>query len=441
MELHSIIVNATVITVDESNRIIMDGAVAFKNGVITYVGATPEELELYDEVIDGRHRYVLPGLINTHGHVGMSLLRGYADDLPLQTWLKEKIWPWEARFTDEHVRWGTGLSLIEMIRTGTTTFVDMYDHNEAIAGIVAPSGMRAALCCGMIGSGDPGVQDRKLADAVSFAKDWHRQANGRISVMLAPHAPYTCTPHFISQIIDKAAQLQLPVHTHMSETNWEVELNVQQYGCRPVAHLHKLGMFERSALVAHAVHLTEEEIDLLAECNVRVSHNVVSNLKLASGVAPVPQMLARGISVSLGTDSSVSNNNLNLFEELKLAAIVHKGTTYDPLAVPAETALRMATRNGADGVFQSDSIGSIEIGKQADLIMIDAGKANFQPAHNPVSHVVYAANGLDVTDTIVAGKFLMRKGELMTLDEERMIYEANRMVRQLMNEDRPAHSK
>ncbi|MDT3427586.1 5-methylthioadenosine/S-adenosylhomocysteine deaminase [Paenibacillus forsythiae] len=435
MELHSIIVNATILTVDDSNRIVRNGAVAFNNGVITYVGATPEDLDPFDEVIDGRRRIVLPGLINTHGHAGMSLLRGYADDLPLQTWLNEKIWPWEARFTDEHVRWGTGLSLIEMIRTGTTTFVDMYDHNEAVADMAAPSGMRAVLCCGMIGSDNQNVRDRKLADAVSFAKAWHGQADGRITVMLAPHSPYTCTPHFITQILDKAAQLQLPVHTHMSETKWEVELNVQRYGCRPVAHLHKLGMFERQTLVAHAVHLTEEEMDLLADCDVRVSHNAISNLKLASGVAPVPQMLARGISVSLGTDSSASNNNLNLFEELKMAAVLHKGTTYDPLAVPAETALRMATRNGADAVFQPDLIGSIEIGKQADLIMLDAGRANYQPAHNPCSHVVYAANGLDVTDTIVAGKFLMRNGELLTLDEERVMYEANRMVGQLMRGD------
>ncbi|WP_400163744.1 amidohydrolase [Brevibacillus sp. TJ4] len=427
----TILTHATVITVNEQNEVIYDGAVAFADGKITYVGPTPADLSGYDEVIDQKGNYVLPGLINTHGHAGMSLLRSYADDLPLQQWLQDKMWPMEGQFTGEHVKWGTHLSLIEMIRTGTTTFVDMYDHMDEVAKAVQESGMRARLCRGMIGLCSEEERKAKLQDATQFAKDWHNQADGRITVMMAPHAPYTCTPDFITQIIEIADELSLPLHIHMSETRFEVEQNVQDYGLRPVAHLEKLGMFERPTLLAHAVHLTDEEIDVLAKYKVKVSHNVVSNLKLASGVAPVPKMLAKGISVSLGTDSSASNNNLNLFEELKLAAILHKGVNYDPIAISADEALRMATRYGADGVFQADTLGSLEVGKQADMIVLDSYQAHFQPANNPVGHVVYAANGRDVKDTIVAGRFLMRDRELLTIDEEKAIFEANRVFQQL----------
>ncbi|GAA4708779.1 amidohydrolase [Brevibacillus fulvus] len=429
--MKTIITNATVITMNEQNEVILSGAVAFEGSKLVYVGPTPEDLSAYDEVIDGRHKYILPGLINTHGHAGMALLRGYADDLPLQQWLEDKMWPMEAQFTADHVKWGTHLSIVEMIRTGTTTFVDMYDHMGVVGQAVAETGMRARLCRGIIGLCSEAEQQAKLQDAVSFAKEWHLQADGRITVMMAPHAPYTCPPDFIRQLVDKAEELDLPMHIHMSETQFEVEQNVKDYGARPVAHLEKLGVFNRPTLVAHAVHLTDEEIDILANYQVRVSHNVISNLKLASGVAPVPKMLEKGIRVSLGTDSSASNNNLNLFEELKLAAILHKGVLNDPVAVPAEQALRMATRYGADGVFQSEQLGSLEVDKQADLIMLDANQAHFHPVQHPISHVVYAANGRDVTDTIVAGKFLMRNRELLTIDEEKAIYEANRLFDQL----------
>ncbi|MED4751022.1 amidohydrolase [Brevibacillus choshinensis] len=429
----TILIHATVITVNDSNEVIHDGAVAFEGDTITYVGPTPEDLSEagYDEVIDQKGDYILPGLINTHGHAGMSLLRGYADDLPLQQWLEDKMWPLEAQFTGNHVKWGTQLSLIEMIRTGTTTFVDMYDHMDEVAKAVDAAGMRARLCRGMIGLCSEEERQVKLKDATAFAKEWHNQADGRITVMMAPHAPYTCDPQFITQIIEKADELSLPLHIHMSETAWEVGQNERDYGLRPVAHLEKLGMFARPTLVAHAVHLTDEEIDILAKYQVKVSHNVVSNLKLASGVAPVPKMLAKGVSVSLGTDSSASNNNLNLFEELKLAAILHKGVNNNPVAVPAEEALRMATRYGAEGVFQADTLGTIEVGKKADLVVLDSHQAHFHPAHEPISHVVYAANGRDVKDTIVAGKYLMRNHQLLTLDEERAIFEANRIFQTL----------
>lgn len=430
--METIITRATVLTVNEHNEVIHDGAVAFADDRITYVGPTPEDLSRYDQVIDGRGKYILPGLINTHGHAAMSLLRGFADDLPLQEWLQEKMWPMEAQFTAEHVKWGTYLTLVEMIRTGTTTFVDMYDHMEEVAKAAESAGLRACLSRGVIGLCSEEEQRQKLEEATTFARDWHNQAGGRITTMMAPHAAYTCPPDYIAQIVERAVELDLPIHIHLSETAREVEENVRDYGVRPVEHLERLGVFARPTLVAHAVHLTDEELDVLARYHVKVSHNVISNLKLASGIARVPEMLRRGICVSLGTDSSASNNNVNLFEELRLVAILHKGVSADPLAVPATEALRMATRNGAASVFQAERLGSLEAGKQADLILLDANQAHFQPALNdPVSHVVYAANGREVTDTVVAGRFLMRNRELLTIDEERVIFEANRVFAQL----------
>lgn len=424
-----LIKNATIITMNEKNDVIKNGAIGFENGKITYIGKTPENTSAYEEVEDAKGNYVLPGLINTHGHLSMSLLRGYADDLPLKQWLEEKMWPVEAQYTKEHAKWGAYLSIVEMLKTGTTTCVDMYDNMDEIAQAIEESGMRARLCRGVIGLAPADVQQMKLKDAVSFANNWNNQANGRITTMIAPHSPYTCPPDFIAKMVEQAELLDLPMHIHMSETKAEVEQNVRDYGERPVKHLEKLGVFARPTLVAHAVHVTEEEMDILAKYDVKVSHNIVSNLKLASGIAPVPRMLEKGITVSLGTDSSASNNNLDLFEEIKLAAILHKGHEYDSTVIPAETALRMATIEGAKAIWQEEKIGSLEIGKEADFIILNTQQAFYHPEHDPVSHVVYSASGRDVKDVYVQGKQLVRNGECLTVDEEKVIYEANRVFR------------
>lgn len=429
--MKKIVVNAAVVTVNEQNDVIHQGAVAYEDGRFTYVGKTPQDVSEYDEVIDAKGNIVMPGLINTHGHAAMSLLRGYADDLPLQEWLETKMWPLEGQFTSDHVKWGTYLSLVEMLRTGTTCFMDMYDHMDQVAEAVVQSGMRAGLARGIIGLCPEDVQKQKLEEATSFARRWHGQADGRITTMMSPHAPYTCPPAYIQQIVEKAHELDLPIHIHMSESRREVEQNVQDYGLRPPAHLERLGVFDRPTLVAHAVHLDDEELDLLASRNVKVSHNPISNLKLASGVARVPDMQAKGITVSLGTDSSASNNNLNLFEEIKMAALLHKGVNYNPVVVPADEALRMGTRYGADAMFIGGQTGSLEIGKKADFIIVRTDRAHFQPFHDPISHLVYATSGYDVQDVYVDGKALIRNGELLTLDEEKITFEANRMFQSL----------
>ena len=255
--------NGTIVTSNTNNEVIENGAIGIEDEKIIYVGATPEDFASYDEKVDLKGNILLPGLVNTHGHTPMSLLRGYADDLHLQTWLEDKIWPLEAKYTPEHAKWGAKLSILEMIRTGTTTFVDMYDNMDEIAKEVEKAGIRGVLCRGIIGFGSDELRQNKLKEAAEFAKSWNNGAGGRITTMLSPHSPYTCSPEYISQIIDKSVELNIPMHTHMSETKFEVEKNIEDFGATPVVHLDKLGFFDRPSLVAHAVHVSDDDIEIL----------------------------------------------------------------------------------------------------------------------------------------------------------------------------------
>ncbi|WP_226677378.1 amidohydrolase family protein [Mesobacillus jeotgali] len=423
--------NGTIVTSNTNNEVIENGAIGIKDEKIIYVGVTPEDFASYDEKVDLKGNILLPGLVNTHGHTPMSLLRGYADDLHLQTWLEEKIWPLEAKYTPEHAKWGAKLSILEMIRTGTTTFVDMYDNMDEIAKAVDEAGIRGVLCRGVIGFGSDDLRQSKLKEAADFAKSWNNGAGGRITTMLSPHSPYTCSPEYISQIIDKSVELNVPLHTHMSETKFEVEKNIEDFGATPVVHLDNLGFFDRPSLVAHAVHVSDEDIEILAEKDVKVSHNVISNLKLGSGIAPIGKMLEKGVTVSLGTDSVASNNNLDLFEELKAAATIHKGVARDATVITAQQALRMATIQGAESLWLEKRTGSLEVGKDADFIVVNANQSFFYPKHNPVSHLVYSGSGRDVKDVYVQGKQILDNGQFKTIDEEKVLFEANRMSKLL----------
>lgn len=414
------IVDGIFVTLDEEEPYINGYLIIEGDKISKLSKGKPNEGELDGyEIINGRHRLYLPGFVNSHGHAAMSLLRGFADDLALQVWLEEYMWPNEARFTAEDVYNGTLLSIVEMIKSGTTCFVDMYDHMEEVAKAVELSGIRASLTRGMLGFGTEQELTRKLDESKQFSQNWHGQAEGRITVMMAPHAPYTCPPKFLRQIVDVAEELDLPIHIHMSETAKEVADNVEQYGVRPPEHLYNLGVFNRPCLVAHAVHLNDDEIELLAQCDVRVSHNPGSNLKLASGVARVPDLLKAGVKVSLGTDSSASNNNLDMLEEIRLAAMLHKGVTGDPTAIPAIEALRLGTIYGAQSIWLEQT-GKLTEGMKADLIAVDIDQPHFLPKTDYISHMVYAASSKDVTDVWVDGKCLMRNRVLQTLDEEKI---------------------
>lgn len=410
---------------------VLSGYMTIENDLITYIGEEKPAAQDGVQKVDGSRLLFMPGLVNTHGHAAMSLLRGYGDDLVLQTWLQEKIWPMEAKFTGEDVYWGTALSLLEMLKGGTTTFLDMYDHMDRVAEAAEQSGIRAVLMRGAIGLCPEEVQNQKLAEAVEFARNWHGKADGRITTMLSPHAPYTCPPEFFVKFVQAAHDLDLPMHTHMSETRHEVEQNVADYGLRPVAHLEKLGMFTRPSLIAHGVHLNDEEIEILARYKVGVSHNPGSNLKLASGVARVPELLRAGGKVSLGTDGAASNNNLDMFEEMRLAALIHKGVSGDPTAVPAPEALLMATEYGAASIYL-DNVGRLAAGMKADFIAVDIDQPHLLPHSDLLSHAVYSASAKDVEHVWVDGKQVVKHGRCLTLDEEEIRRKAQETFESLL---------
>lgn len=404
--------------------------VGVRGGRIDLVGRG--EAGNYDRVIAADNCALLPGFVNAHGHAAMTLLRSAADDLPLQQWLEEKIWPLEARLNSRRVYWGTMLAIAEMIRSGTTTFTDMYFFEDAVAQAAEETGIRAVLSRGLVAVG-PGF-DQAMAETREFVRTWQGRGDGRITTLVGPHAPYTCPQPYLEEILDLARELGRPLQIHLAETRSEVEESRRQYGKSPVAVLEEAGMFALPVLAAHCVHLSPEDIDILARYDVRVAHNPTSNLKLGSGIAPVPALLAKGVTVGLGTDGAASNNNLDMMEEIRLAALIHKGAHHDPTLISAQQALAMATAMGARAVFLEEEIGAIREGFKADLILMDLDKPHLTPRHNVEAHIVYAAQASDICLVMVDGKILLEDGHLTTIDEERVLYEAARAARELLEQ-------
>ncbi|WP_338834671.1 5-methylthioadenosine/S-adenosylhomocysteine deaminase [Moorella humiferrea] len=409
-----------------SGPVIEEGVIAVDGDRLYYVGpanALPAGWQA-DTVIKADDKVALPGLVNAHTHAAMALLRSYADDLPLKEWLEKKIWPREARLTREDIYWGTKLALLEMIRSGTTTFADMYFNMDAVAEAVVEAGLRACLSQGLIGlqDGDGG----RLATGVSLVKEWQGAGDGRITTMLGPHAPYTCPPEYLTKVAATAAGLGVGLHIHLAETKGEVADIQSRYGATPIALANRLGLFELPVLAAHCVHLTPEDISILAEKKVGVAHCPESNLKLASGVAPVKAMLSAGVNVAIGTDGAASNNNLDMVGEMRTCALLAKGISGDPTAVPAHQALVMATLNGARALGLDKEIGTLEAGKKADLILVKKHRPHMMPSHNVEADIVYAANGNDVDTVIVNGEILMSGGEVKTLDVEEIYAEVKK---------------
>ena len=364
-------------------------------------------------VIDGRGKFAVPGFINAHTHASMTLLRSYADDLALMDWLNNHIWPIENKMKAKDIKVGAELAAVEMIKSGTTTFMDMYGPNmEEVAQVVENSSMRGVLCRGIIGIFNG---DEKLQTNVELFKNWHGKANGRIKVMFGPHAIYTCPPDFLKKVAKTAGELGAEIHMHMNETLDEIN------GC-PFEVVAETGLLELGMLAAHCVHLSDNEIEIMKSKKVRVANNPGSNTKLASGIAPIPKLLREGIVVGLGTDGASSNNNLDMLEEIRLAALINKVETMNPLAIPALEAVKMATEYGAAAVGISD-IGKLEAGYKADITLFDMSGAEWQPCYNPISLLVYSANSSSVDTVIVDGKILMQNRELKTLDEEKIIAE------------------
>ncbi|MEW5784603.1 MAG: amidohydrolase [Bacillota bacterium] len=384
-------------------------------------------------VIDARNLLLMPGLVNTHGHAAMSLLRSYADDLPLKDWLEQKIWPVEAGLEGDDVYWGTLLSIAEMLKGGTTTFTDMYFFMDRVAEAAAESKIRAVLSRGLVGVTGSGSE--ALRESEDFIKRWHGCENGRISVTLGPHAPYTCPPDFLREIMAAAGRTGRPMQIHLAETAGEVESCLQEHGCTPIQLVHNLGLFDYPVIAAHCVHINDADIAILAEHHVGVAHNPGSNLKLGSGIAPLVKMLEAGVRVGLGTDGASSNNNLDLMEEMRLAALLAKGAAQEPTLIPAKTALRLATVEGA-ATLSLPGVGRLAVGSKADLIGLNLNKPHLVPLHDPPAHLVYAASAADVELVLVDGTVLVENGALTLLDEEKIKAEASRRAMRLTGRER-----
>ena len=399
--------------------------ICIKGDTITFIGKEQPADFTPDTIIDGKEKLAAPGFVNTHTHAAMVLLRSYADDMNLMDWLQNKIWPIEAKLGANDMYWGSMLAITEMIRSGTTTFADMYFFMEETAKAVDESGIRAVLSRGL--AGDDTTDDVKINENAQLFKDWHNKADGRITVMFGPHAPYTCSAGFIKRIANKAKEVGAGIHVHLSETKGEVENCVKEHGKTPIAYMNDLGLFELPTIAAHCTFATDDEIAIMKEKKVSVAHNPQSNLKLASGVAPIPAMLKAGIVVGLGTDGASSNNNLDIYEEMRLVSMLHKGVTNDPLVVNARESFEMATINGAVALKLHD-VGSLKVGYKADIVLYDISKPHWQPKFNLCNNFVYAGGAGDVHTVIVNGKILLQAGELLTIDEERVKSEIAKCV-------------
>lgn len=400
------------------------GTVGIEGNRIVLVSDDPHAVFEANECIDGTGKVIMPGLINAHTHASMSLLRGYADDMELMDWLQNKIWPIEAKMTSEDYYWGTKLSILEMIKSGTTAYADMYWDAETDARAVGETGIRAALGLTVLDLNSEHIKE-SADELVAKLQGIHE---GRVQLYIAPHAPYTCSLDTLKMCCDLAARHSLTIHTHLCETAFEVQNSVQQYGLTPIEYYEKAGVFNHKVLAAHCVELTDSEIDKLSSCDVVVAHNAVSNMKLASNIAHTEVMNSKGLRVALGTDSASSNNNLDMFEEMRTASLLQKTITGNSKALPAYTALRMATVNGAEALGLSDSLGQIKEGYLADLILLDFTAPHLNPHNNIISSLVYSAKGSDVTHTIINGEIVMRDKEVTLFNEQETITKANERI-------------
>ncbi|MBU5255063.1 amidohydrolase [Tissierella praeacuta] len=423
-----LIKNIDLVPIDGKNEVIKNTNIYIKDNIITHIGEIREDIQV-ERVIDGKNKIAMPGLINAHTHIGMSLLRNFADDLPLHDWLTKKIWPTEANLRGEDVYWGSLLSMVEMIQGGTTAFCDMYFFMDEVGKGLEESGMRGVLTRGLIEDNDAKA---KLKETKELFNNWNSKANGRIKVMVAPHAPYTCSPDFLIESFNLAKELNTGIHIHLSETKKEIEDSFKLYGKSPIKHVYDLGILDLHTIAAHCVHVDDEDIEIIKEKNVFPVNNPGSNFKLASGFAPVAQMLNKGVSVALGTDGSSSNNNLNMFEEINLAAIINKAVNLNAISVPAISALEMATVNGAKALGWNEEIGSIEVGKKADIVLIDIDKPHLYPHHNIISSLAYSVQASDVDTVLVDGKIIMEKREVKTLDVEKIKFMAEKHAKDLI---------
>jgi 5-methylthioadenosine/S-adenosylhomocysteine deaminase len=426
--------NGTIVTVNADFEIIRDGILCIRDGIIQQI-LRPEKNGVppaADHLVDAGGG-LMPGLINTHTHLPMALFRGMADDLPLMTWLNEHIFPAERQYLNEEtVRWGTLISCSEMLLSGTTTCCDAYFFEDVVAQAVRQSGIRGILSQGVIDFPAPGVPDpgRNLEESIQFVEKWKDICPTLIPSIFC-HSPYTCSAETLRKAKQAAREHGILFQMHAAETRAEWDQIHAEHGVSPIRYLAGLGLLDNDTLLAHTVWIDTDDISLIAEHGCGISHNPSSNMKLASGVAPIPAVLEKGIRVGLGTDGCASNNTLDLLTEMDLTAKLHKVHTLDPTVMDARRVIQMATVEGAKAIGQGDHLGSLEPGKQADLIILDMERPHLTPMYHAASHIVYAAIGSDVRDVIIAGEPVVCRKKLLTIDTDQLLYEIRALFRRL----------
>jgi 5-methylthioadenosine/S-adenosylhomocysteine deaminase len=428
--------NIDVITGDTENGFLKSADIGITGDRIKFVrpaGNLPETF-IPEKTIDGRHRLAMPGLVNAHTHSGMTILRNAADDMPLEKWLFNRIFPLEERLNDNDIYWGTMLGIAEMLLSGTTAFADMYLHMDAVAQAVCETGIRANLSRSPL---DFRIEGKlKIVDVFeecrNYHKNWHGKAEGRLVVYVEVHSAYLFDRESLENAALLAKELNAGIHIHILETIKERKDSFEKYKMSPVEICERTGIFDVPVIAAHCVHLSDEDIATLFSKGVNVAHNPTSNLKLGSGIARVPEMTAKGINVALGTDGAASNNNLSMFKEMQMAALIHKGVHLDPETINAGQAIAMATVNGAKALGFVGMTGVIKEGMKADITILDMDKPHICPLNDPISAVVYAAQASDVDTVIVDGAVLLEKGRLVSIDIEKVKYEVSRIAARVL---------
>jgi 5-methylthioadenosine/S-adenosylhomocysteine deaminase len=435
--------NLEIVTLDQGGTLHHGADLVVRDGRLSHLGPAPADLHA-DQVVDGRGKAAMPGLVNAHCHSPMTFERGWAEDLPFERWLNEKIWVQESVLTSDDVYWGAALAACEMIRSGTVAFNDKYFHMDRVAEVVAQSGLKAGLTWTVFGlDNDREFTGRDLQGTAEWIRQVHGSAGGRIRTFVGPHSPYVCSEAFLRQTVELAHELGVGIHLHLAETEQQVQQSLERYDARPVQHVDALGVFDvpGGCVAAHCLAIDEADTAVLAEKGVHVPHSPITYMKLAMPFPPLSERLAAGVRVALGTDGPASNGDLDMFAAIRQTALIHKYQALDPEAIPGDTALRLATRKAALGFQES---GALEIGGPADLILVNLDAPHMRPLHSLVANLVHSAKGADVTDVMVEGRWLMRDRELQTLDEEEILREAEShaqdMVRRGMRQVREYRS-
>lgn len=437
--------NLVILTLDDAGTILTGADMIIEEGKIRHLGAAPEGFRA-SEVVDGSGRVAMPGLVNSHCHSPMTFERGWAEDLPFDRWLNERIWVGESALTSDDVYWGAALAACEMIRSGTVAFNDKYFYMDRVAEVVRQSGMKAALTWTVFGIGEQAEVGRNLDGTVEWIRETHGTADGRIRTYLGPHSPYICPTEFLEKVVSRAHELGQGIHLHLAESQEQVQQSLERHGLTPVQYVDRLGVFDvpGGCVAAHCLAIDDADTALLVRKGVHVPHCPITYMKLAMPFPALRSRLKAGVRVSLGTDGPASNSDMDLFATIRQTALIHKHLAQDPEQIPGDMALRMATQHGARALGFND-MGILRVGAPADLILVNLDAPHMRPIHSLVANLVHSAKGADVTDVMVGGAWLMRNRVLQTLDEDRILSEAERhaqaMVRRGMSRVREYKSR